>query len=255
MLKLSNGYSIFFLFVPWRVRKGKIMEKHQAMKWRPKEIRPYERYLSDGPSVLNDAELLAVILRTGSVGESSIELATRILSLDGNKNGLLGLLRLTIPELMSIKGIGTVKAVQLQCVCELSRRISKSMAYEGISMNNPQAIAEYYMEDLRHQGQEQLMLLMLNTKNKLIKDVIISKGTVNASLISPREIFVESLRYQAVYIILLHNHPSGDPSPSLEDIRITRRMKEAGDILGITLLDHIIIGDNAYISLKERGIL
>ena len=122
-------------------------------------------------------------------------------------------------------------------------------------MGDPETIANYYMEDMRHQGQELLQMMMLNTKNRLIAETIISKGTVNASLISPREVFLEALKHQAVYIILIHNHPSGDPTPSREDILITRRMKELGTMIGIELMDHIIIGDRSYISLKERGII
>lgn len=122
-------------------------------------------------------------------------------------------------------------------------------------MREPASVAEYYMEDMRHRNQEVLKLIMLDTKSRLIRDRDISKGTVNASLISPREIFMEALRNGAVFIILMHNHPSGDPSPSPEDIRVTSRVAQAGMMLGISLVDHIIIGERSYVSLKEQGML
>jgi len=148
-----------------------------------------------------------------------------------------------------------VKAVQIKCILELSRRIAKKTARDSLYFSQPQTIAEYYMEDFRHSGQEQVMLMMFNTKNKLVGEHLISKGTVNASLISPREIFIQAMHHHAVFLVLVHNHPSGDPKPSQEDLKITKRIQEAGFIIGITLLDHIIIGDKKYISLKEQGII
>ena len=228
--------------------------KTYTMKERPKELRPYERCLEYGPSVLSNAELLAIILRTGTKGQCSTQLAERILNLKDTTGNLLNILQLSTAQLMSIQGIGKVKAVQIQCLGEISKRISKEYASRGFSIQNPKSVATYYMEQLRHCGQEHLYLLLLNTKNQLIKEILLTKGTVNASLISPREIFVEALRHQAVYVLLLHNHPSGDPQPSREDIIVTKRIKEVGLLVGIELLDHIIIGDKSYVSLKERGL-
>lgn len=225
-----------------------------SMKQRPARLRPYERCLEHGPSVLNDAELLAVILRSGSPGENVVEVAENLLALDHCDRGLTALLHYSVEEMKQVRGIGNVKAIQLQCIGELSRRISREMAKEKLSVDAPETIANYYMEDLRHSGQEQLVLLMLNTKSQMIKDMVISRGTVNASIISPREIFLEALHHQAVYIVLIHNHPSGNPEPSREDILITRRVKEAGLMIGIQLLDHIIIGNKCFCSLKERGV-
>lgn len=218
-------------------------------------LRPYEKCLKYGPGFLSDAELLGVILRTGAVGMDSVALAEKILQMVPSRNGLAGMYRLSVDQLCRLKGVGNVKAIQIQCIGELSRRISKSVAAESFSMHDPASIAEYYMEDMRHLPQEHLLLLLLNAKMKLIRDVVMFKGTVNGALLSPREIFIEALRGDAVYVVLLHNHPSGDPEPSREDIGITRRIKEAGNMIGIQLIDHIIIGDNQYISLKERGIL
>ncbi|MCD7818913.1 MAG: DNA repair protein RadC [Lachnospiraceae bacterium] len=225
----------------------------RTMKSMPKKERPYEKCLENGAESLTDAELLSVILRTGSCGESALELARKILSQDGEKGGLLGIYHRSVPELMEVRGLGKVKAVQLKCVAELSRRISRSRFSEGISFQDPVAVAKYYMEDLRHLEQETVLLVMLNSKGRLIRDSVLSKGTVRSSMISPREIFIEAFKNQAVSIILLHNHPSGIPDPSEDDIRLTERVRRAGAILGIELLDHIIIGDCQAVSMREQG--
>ena len=156
---------------------------------------------------------------------------------------------------MSVKGIGQVKAIQLQCIGELSRRIWKRKAIRSpVRFNEPAQVAEYYQEDLRHKEQEEFHMMLFNTKQNMIGDVTLTKGTVNASLATPREIFIQALRFQAVSLILVHNHPSGDPQPSREDILLTRRVEEAGRMIGIPVLDHIIIGDGTYVSMKERGL-
>lgn len=227
----------------------------QTMKELAKQDRPYEKCLEFGPAVLTDAELLSVIIRTGTRGEKAIDLSNKILYHSESNKGLLGIMHLSTHELMQLKGIGKVKAIQIGCVVELSKRIAKATARESLKLTSPSSVADYFMEDMRHEKREQLILLLMNGKNKLLHETILSKGTVNASLVSPREIFVEALRYQAVSVMLIHNHPSGDPTPSKEDILVTRRVKEAGNLIGISLIDHIIIGDNRYVSLKERGIL
>ena len=169
--------------------------------------------------------------------------------------GLLGLLHCSVSDLKKIHGIGTVKAVQLKCIGELSKRIASTAARISLDFNSPDSIAAYYMEDMRYYRQEHLKLLMLNTRSRLIGESEISRGTVNMSVISPRELFIEALQKNAVYIILLHNHPSGDPMPSREDILVTQRIREGGSLLGIELLDHLIIGDNCYVSLAEQKLL
>ncbi len=221
------------------------------------ETRPYERCMSLGAASLSDAQLLAAILRTGTTGMDATELALKVMGLckDGindRDNSLLELTRLSIPQLMRIKGIGKVKAIQIQCICELSRRIAKQTAAKNLDFSSPDSIAAYYMQDLRNLDREHLILAMLDNKCCLIHDCIISIGTVNASLVNPREIFTQALRYGAVSIVMLHNHPSGDVTPSRNDIIVTGRVKEAGDILGIRLIDHIIIGNNTFTSLKEK---
>ncbi len=224
------------------------------MKSLPVSERPYEKCLEYGESILSDSELLAVILRSGSHGESAVELARRILSLPAS-TGLSGLCHVSIAELTSIRGIGKVKAIQLKCIAELSRRMARERTREGICFHDPHSIADYYMEDYRHEEQEKVLLIMLDTKNRLIAQQVISMGTVNASLISPREIFVAALKHRAVSIILLHNHPSGNPTPSHDDILLTERIARCGEMLGISLLDHIIIGDQKALSLREEHLL
>ncbi len=224
------------------------------MKNLPEQERPTEKCLERGAESLTDAELLAVILRTGSSGESALGLSRKILSLSGMKSGLLGIYHLSADDLMQVRGLGRVKAAQLKCIAELSRRISRSRFSDGVSFRDPVSIAEYYMEELRHLEQEVLILIMLNSKGLLIRDTQLSKGTVRAAMISPREIFIEALRHQAVSIVLLHNHPSGNPDPSKEDILLTQNVRAAGQMLGIELLDHIIIGDCQAVSLREQGI-
>lgn len=224
------------------------------MKKIPDMERPYEKCLKSGALGLSDAELLAVVLRTGSRGENVIELAKRLLYHSG-EDGLLGLHRFSVEQLMKIRGIGKVKALQLICILELARRLSKASASESFSFSSPSSVAEYYMEDMRHETQEVMKLVMINSRGKLIGENEVSKGTVNASIITPREIFIEALQRQAVAVVAIHNHPSGDPAPSEADIVLTQRIEQAGEIIGIKLLDHIIIGNNCYVSLREKGIL
>lgn len=221
----------------------------------PTQERPYEKCLSFGPEYLTDAELLAIIIRTGTKGENSMFLANKILKASNSEKGLLGLCSLSRQELMNIKGVGKVKAIQIQCICELARRFSRLKACRGLQFTTPESIAEYYMQDLCHEKQEKLLLLMLNAKNKLIESKMIFQGTVNASYISPREIFIECLRYEAVNLILIHNHPSGDATPSKEDVLVTKRIKQVSELIGLQLLDHIIIGDHCYTSMRESGVI
>ena len=217
---------------------------------------PYERFKKNGPESLSDAELLAIILRTGTAGESAVDIAKKILSLsNGRHKGLLGLHHLTLQELIQLRGIGEVKAVKLMCVAELSNRIARTMAAKSIQFTNPEIVAAYYMEQLRHKETEQTILVMTDGRNYFIQDMVLSIGTVNASLVSPREIFIHVLRHKAVNMLLIHNHPSGDATPSKEDERITCKLKEAAELLGIGFIDHIIIGDKQYTSMKQLGLL
>ena len=231
------------------------MKKRQTMKELRPEEQPYEKCVNQGTEYLTDTELLSVIIRAGVPGVSAYELADEILRKAGPYRGLLGICHLSLEELITIHGVGRVKAIQVKCIAELSRRIAKTAAACQISLSTPASVADYFMEDMRHEEQEQLMLLMVNTKNCILREKLIFKGTVNYSCVSPREIFIEAVMAKAVHIVLVHNHPSGDPAPSPEDIHMTRQVQEAGELLGITLLDLIIIGDNCYFSMKEEKLL
>ena len=228
------------------------MNQYLSVKELPISERPYEKCEKYGVGVLSDAELLAVILRTGTKSQRVIDLAANILNYSSAYPGLKGLNYLTLKELTQIKGVGRVKAIELLCLTEITKRMSKEIQKESLKLVTPKTVADYYMQDMRHLTREQVKLLMMDSKNKMIKDIVISEGTVNTSLMPTREVFIYALKYEAVNIILLHNHPSGDPSPSAEDIRATKRLAEAGALIGISLMDHIIIGDNRYISLKEQ---
>lgn len=220
----------------------------------PEAERPYEKCEKMGAEALTDVELLAILLRTGTRGENALCLARRILYHAG-ETGILGIHQFSRERLLKIKGIGKVKAIQISCISELAKRLAKASRSDMLSFSQPETIARYYMEDLRHEKQEIMKLLMLNSKARLIGEVNVSKGTVNSSLITPRELFIEALQKNAVSIVLMHNHPSGDPTPSREDMLTTKRILDAGALIGIELLDHIIIGNNCYISFREEGIL
>ncbi len=229
--------------------------EHLTVKELPLTEQPYEKCEHYGAASLSDAELLAVIIRSGSTKHRAIDVAHRVLTNDKRDQGIVSLYQYTMNELMKIHGIGKVKAIQLLCLAEISKRMAKASYGMKIRFSSPETIANYYMEQMRHLKVEQAVLLFLDTKCQLIRDMELSKGSVNSSITAPREIYLNALKYGAVYIILLHNHPSGDPMPSKEDIITTKRIREAGLLIGIQLMDHIIIGDNMYISLKEQGYL
>lgn len=232
------------------------MENKIRIKDLRPELRPDEKLLESGPKALSDAELLAVIIRTGSPKESSVKVCEHIISskADGSLS-ILNIFEKDFNELIKIDGVGKVKALQIKALQELSLRISKSRAAKKLILSSPSSISDYYMEEMRHLKREVVMLLMLSCSCELIKDEIISEGTATSALFSPREIFLEALKYGAVSIVLLHNHPSGLSRPNREDILGTKRVFQAGKLIGIELLDHIIIGDNEYTSLKEEGFL
>ncbi|WP_310605504.1 RadC family protein [Anaerosporobacter sp.] len=229
--------------------------EHLTVKELPLTEQPYEKCVRYGTTSLSDAELLAIIIRSGSATERAIDVANRVLSNPKREQGIVSLYQYTMEELMKIHGIGKVKAIQLLCLAEISKRMAKASYGIKIRFSSPETIANYYMEQMRHLTIEQAILLFLDTKCQLIRDMELSKGSVNASITAPREIYLNALKYGAVYIILLHNHPSGDPTPSKEDIITTKRIRDAGLLIGIQLMDHIIIGDNMYISLKEQELL
>ncbi len=220
----------------------------------PDNLKPYERCERFGAGVLTDAELLAVIIRSGTHNEKSYDVVAKILNSNDNA-GLLNLHRMSINELMAFKGIGRVKAIQLKCVAELTKRMAHETRPVGESFTNPELIATYYMEDMRNLDRENLVIVMLDSKSRRQTDITLSIGSVNSSFASVRDIFHQALKHGAVRIVMLHNHPSGDPTPSREDMFVTEKVKDAGELIGIPLIDHIIIGDNCFFSMKQSGYL
>jgi len=235
--------------------RSELMNHHLRIGDMAEQSKPCEKAMQYGVQVLTDAELLAVILRSGNRDENVIVLSERILNLDPLHPGLHGLNRLPMEKLLSLHGIGKVKAVQLKAITELSRRMSKEEARAGLSLNDPESIAQFFREDMRYLQKERVYAAFFNSAGGLIKEVLISEGTVDKSLITPREVFVEACECRAVTMVLLHNHPSGNLEPSRYDIYMTAHIYEIGEMMGIRLLDHIIIGGGTYFSFAERGLL
>ncbi len=221
----------------------------------PKEERPYEKLELYGPEMLSSAELMAIIIRTGTKTETSVEVAQKILKKYSDDNGMAFMHDITLDELKAIKGIGRVKAIQLKAVFELGKRMAIYRNTNKITITSPCDVSMLVMEDMRYLKQEHFNIIMLNTKNHVLKKEAIAIGTLNSAIVHPRDVFCKPIRNKCASIILVHNHPSGDPSPSKQDVDITNRLVEAGKILGIDVLDHIIIGDGNYISLKEKGLI
>lgn len=225
------------------------------MKELPIFERPYEKLEIYGPEVLSNAELLAIIIKSGTKNENSVSIAQKVLKLNNsiNKDDLRFLCDISIEEFTKIKGIGKVKAIQLKAIGELAKRISKPINREKIKIKNTKDVAELLMPELRYEKREIAKVIILNNKNIVLKIMNISFGGTNFASIAPKEVLVEAVKMQAPKIILVHNHPSGDPKPSKEDFRITDRIYECADIMGIELLDHVVIGDGTYESiLLER---
>jgi DNA repair protein RadC len=218
----------------------------------PQDERPRERFIQNGPASLSNHELIAILLRTGTKDESVLQLSNRLLT---NFEGLRLLKDATLEEMTEIKGIGQAKAIQILAAVEIGRRIANLNYTERYVIRSPEDGANYVMNDMRFLSQEHFVCLYLNTKNQVLHKQTIFIGSLNASIVHPREVFREALKRSAASIICLHNHPSGDPSPSREDIEVTKRLVECGKMIGIDVLDHLIIGENKFVSLKEKGYL
>nr|WP_317853505.1 DNA repair protein RadC [Neobacillus sp. Marseille-Q6967] len=216
----------------------------------PQDERPRERFIQNGPQSLSNHELIAILLRTGTKDESVLQLSNRLLT---NFEGLRLLKSATLEEITEIKGIGQAKAIQILAAVEIGRRIANLNYNERYVIRSPEDGANYVMNDMRFLSQEHFICLYLNTKNQVLHKQTIFIGSLNASIVHPREVFREALKRSAASIICLHNHPSGDPTPSREDIEVTKRLVECGKMLGIEVLDHLIIGENKFVSLKEKG--
>lgn len=216
------------------------------------EERPREKMLLSGAKNLSNAELLAILLRTGTKKRNAIELANDIINKDSQ--GIRYLQDMSIEELCKIEGIGLSKATQIKAALELGLRIS-SYRPNKYKVKNPWDIYKYYMEGLRYKQNEVFKVVLLNTKNEIITDIDVSVGTLNSSLVHPREVFKEAIRRSSNKMILIHNHPSGSVEPSNEDKNITDRLIKCGELIGIEVIDHIIIGDGLYFSFKENMII
>lgn len=223
------------------------------MKELPELERPYERLESYGPEALTDAELLAIIIKTGTKEFSSVQIAQELLKLDDEKKGISFLKDISMEELQKKKGIGRVKAIQLKAVAELAYRIAIPKLKKNIKINTPEDISNMFMAELKVLKQETIKTLLLNSKNQIIKTVTNALGGINSSYIEPKDIFREPIRTGATKIALVHNHPSGDPAPSKADILMTRNIATLGEMLGIEVIDHIIIGNGVFCSLKRIG--
>lgn len=228
------------------------MEYHVTIKKMPAESRPRERMALGGPQALSAQELLAILLGTGNRYQSAIDVAAQILS---DLGGLRGLALASLEDFSQVKGIGLAKATQIAAALELGKRISAVGFNERPRIDNPQVASSLVMEEMRHLDREHFRIMILNTKHQVISVETISIGSLNASIVHPREVFKHAMRKSAAALILVHNHPSGDPSPSSEDLNVTKRLMDAGILLGIEILDHIIIGDNKFYSMKDKGII
>ncbi len=221
----------------------------------PEDERPYEKCERSGPESLSDAELLAVVIRSGTANLRSTDLAYRILKLHSGYSGVNCLFHLSRSELMSIHGIGRVKAIQLLCAAELAKRMNREETISKLNFLDPASAISYFDELLRHLEHEEVHAAYLDINLKLIGSECVYKGTLNRSFLEPREIFASALRMNAAYIVLAHNHPSGSCRPSDMDISATARIRECGNIMGIKLHDHIIVGFDGCMSMKEEGII
>ena len=229
------------------------MQTNKTIKELPASERPYEKFLSLGASGLSDADLLAIIIKTGTKDKSAVDIAQEILS--GRHGNLLNLYEMSYDELIQVSGIGQIKAIQLEAVAELSMRISKAKRARSIRMNTPVTIADYYMEQMRHLQQEVVICAYFDVKSRFLGDKFISKGSLSSSVVDISSVMRTALEKNASKIVLLHNHPSGDCTPSKDDIAVTDRLAEGSRIFSIELCDHIIIGDNEYYSFYENKII
>lgn len=236
---------------------GSRVQYHVRMKDLPPEERPRERLLTHGPEVLSDAELLAVLITSGTGTQTALEVAHGLLTLGGGTagrgQGLRYLVGASVEELSAVPGVGPAKAARIKAAIELRRRLDPPDRAPAV-IRSPSDAAALVMEDMRHLDREHFRVILLDTKNQVLGTELVSVGSLSTSIVHPREIFKSPLRRSAAAIILVHNHPSGDPAPSREDIEVTRRLTEAGRLMGIEVLDHLVIGDQRYTSFREQGI-
>ncbi len=227
------------------------MDENIMIRDMAKDERPREKLLLYGVDSLSNEELLAIVIRTGVGNKSALDLSRILLS--RQEEGIVGLTQQTIEELTQTQGIGTTKACSVLAAMELGRRVYKSHSIKRRRITSPNEIIDAFMAQMRFLLKEEFRVIFLNTKNEMVGWETISIGSLNASIVHPREVFNRAVKRSAASLILLHNHPSGNPEPSHEDVQITSRLVEAGKVLGITILDHVIIGDGRWHSMKEHA--
>jgi len=230
------------------------MASYQTIKDWPEADRPREKLLAKGSHSLTETELLAIILRNGnaSTGESAIDQARLLLNQFG---GLKGIDDASASEISAVKGIGPAKVAQLKACLEIGKRIGSQKWETGQPLHSAEDVYHHFRESLGREKRELFYVVLLNNKNRKMREVKISEGSLTASLVHPREVYNPVIRESAAGVIFVHNHPSGDPAPSPEDIDITKRLKEVGDVMGVRVLDHVVIGHDRYFSFNERGML
>jgi DNA repair protein RadC len=230
------------------------MASYQTIKDWPAADRPREKLLAQGAQSLSETELLAIILRNGnaSTGESAIDHARLLLNRFG---GLKGLDDAASSEIAAVKGIGPAKVAQLKACLEIGRRIGSQKWETGQPLHSAEDVFRHFRENLGREKREFFYVVLLNNKNRKIREVKVSEGSLTASLVHPREVYNPVIRESAAGVIFVHNHPSGDPAPSAEDIDITKRLKEVGEVMGVRVLDHVVIGHDRYFSFSDRGML
>ena len=234
-------------------REEKISPRYSVrIRELPADERPRERLIGYGADALSTAELLAILLRTGTEQRSAVALADFLLAQHG---GLRGVAAMTVEELSQVHGIGPAKGAQIKAAIEFGRRLVSASPEERAKIHSPRDVYNLIGPGLRDEKREHFVALLLDTKGGVMRQRTVSIGDLSSSIVHPREVFLEAIRYSAASLIVAHNHPSGDPSPSPEDIQVTRRLVEAGEILGIDVLDHIVLGDSRWVSLKERGLM
>lgn len=222
------------------------------MKELPADERPREKMKERGAQALGNSELLAILLRTGNFQESALRIAENLLDRQG---GLAGFGNATLEDFEQVKGVGEAKAITVMAAIELGRRVTTLAPAARAVIRTPDDVAALLMPRFRYETKESFIAILLSTKNHVLKTPVISIGSLNASIVHPRELFREAINASAAAVILAHNHPSGDPAPSPEDVSLTRKLVDAGKLLDIPVLDHIVLGDGKYISFKEKGIL
>lgn len=225
-----------------------------GIKHWPEDERPREKLLKQGAEALTEAELLALVIRTGnpSTRQSAVDIGRLMLQEFGSLRNLAGA---TAAEICRVKGTGPAKASAIKASLEIAARINTDRLANGERFTSPEQVYQHYHYALRDRRKEYFLALLLDGKNRILKEVRISEGSLNQSIVHPREVFSPAVRESAAAIILVHNHPSGDPAPSREDREITRRLKDAGELMGVKVLDHIIIGDGSFVSFTAQGML